>query len=102
MDVVLECLDTFVLDHFYAKALPLRSSPAVFDPISTLTAGFKGYDNDTFAAQTGLAQAVGKSAWQWEPASPYLSFEPSEAAWMSRWDRDNIWRQAISLYAITW
>lgn len=101
MDVVLELLDTFAFDHIYAKALPLQSAPAVFDPISTLTTGFKGFDNGSFT-QSHLGGEAARSSWQYEPATPYLSFEPSQAAYMSRWDRDNIWRQAISLYAITW
>jgi hypothetical protein len=42
-------------------------------------------------------------AWEYVPATQYIiSFTPSKAAWTSQWPRDNIWRQSINLYLITW
>ena len=99
MDVVLEAFDTFLFDRLYANALPIGPSHSTFDPVSTLAASFKGY-NETY----GLAPEVPftRSGWQWEPSNSYFSLQPSEFAYLSRWDRDNIFRQALSLYIITW
>jgi len=105
MDVVLELADTFFFDRCYANLLPISSAVASsFAPISTLAAGFKAYDvNATWDAATGLlAGESARSGWQWEPSSQFFSLPPSEYAYMSRWDRDNIYRQAVSLYLLTW
>lgn len=102
MDVVLEVADTFMFDRMYASLLPIQSAFSAFDPISTLTAGFKAFENSTTFDDATQAIAVDRSAWQFDPASKYFSVQPSEYAWMSRWDRDNAWRQAISLYILTW
>ena len=72
-----------------------------FDPISTIAASLKtSVDNATYlpgAADGGLI----RSNWQYEPATSLLPLQPSEYAYMSQWDRDNVWRQAISLYVLT-
>lgn len=103
MDVVLELADTYMFDRLYANLLPIQSAFTALDPISTLTAGFKSLDNSTsFNDASQAAAAVAQSSWQFEPASQYFSVQPSEYAWMSRWDRDNLWRQFISFYIITW
>lgn len=101
MDVVLEIADTFMFDRMFASLLPIQST-STFDPISTLTAGFKGYENDTTFADATQSAELARSGWQFEPASQYLSVQPSEYAWMSRWDRDNVYRQFVSLYILTW
>jgi lathosterol oxidase len=93
MDFVLEVFDTVLFDRMYA---------ALFDPISTLTAGFKSFDNSTTFGDATQAADVARSSWQFEAASEYASLQPSEYAWMSKWDRNNVWRQFISLYIITW
>lgn len=101
MDVVLEVIDTFLFDRIYANILPIHSSTSSFDPISTLAASWRGYtDNATFAAPS--KSDFSSSSWQFQPASASFSVQPSEYAYMSRWDRDNIYRQAASLYIITW
>lgn len=105
MDVVLEVFDAYLFDHLYAAVLPIQNSAiSSFDPISTLTANFGGYGgNSTGSWAAGSEGLVGKrSEWEYVPASQYLGVQPGEAAWMSRWDRDNAWRQAVSLYIITW
>ncbi|KAF1822625.1 ERG3, C-5 sterol desaturase [Dissoconium aciculare CBS 342.82] len=89
MDVVLEFADTYVFDRIYANLLPLHTSSASFDPISTITASFK---NETLPI---------RSTWQWEPASQFMSAEPSEYAYLSQWDRDNVLRQSITLFFVT-
>lgn len=87
MDVVLEVFDTFFLDRLYAIALPDR------------VAGYGKYVvNDatsTFSSMRELPTAVYPSTHLWK-------LEPSEYAFMSAWPRDNIWRQMLSLYLITW
>lgn len=85
MDIILELVDTFVLDHAYAYLLP--AGPAPYDLSSNAA-------NATVSALT--------STWQYEPASTYLNVLPTAAAYMSSWPRDFIWRQFISLFLITW
>lgn len=104
MDVVLEVFDTYLFDRIYANVLPIHPSISSFDPISTLTAGLKLPDafNSTWGAIASAATSeVVRSGWQFQPASQSFSVQPSEYAYMSRWDRDNIFRQSISLYLIT-
>lgn len=83
MDVVLEIVDTFIGDYAYAALHPAKSLQGSFDPTSNATVGHL-------------------STWQYEPATKYLYLEPPEAAYMSAWPRDNIYRQSLSLYLITW
>jgi lathosterol oxidase len=40
--------------------------------------------------------------WRYTPATKYLTLTPGEAAFSSLWPRDNVFRQAISLFFITW
>lgn len=89
MDIVLEVVDTFALDYAYAYLLP--AGPAPYDLAAT-----------DLKNQTLKAVASSASTWIYEPASTYLNFAPSAAAYMSAWPRDYIWRQFISLFAITW
>ncbi|CAM1510329.1 Fc.00g006640.m01.CDS01 [Cosmosporella sp. VM-42] len=83
MDVVLEFTDAFIGDYAYAYFFPRR--PAPYD-----------YPN----AANSSAQTF--SSWTFKPATKFISVEPSEAAYMSEFDRDNPIRQAITLYFITW
>ena len=104
MDVVLEVFDTFFFDRIYANVLPIHPSVSSFDPISTIAASFKGYGVNN-SSTWGGARAGGefaRSGWEWKPASQYFSVRPSEYAWMSRWDRDDFYRQVTSLYFVTW
>lgn len=101
MDFVLEIFDSVMFDRMYATLLPRDSAFSVFDPISTLSAG-KGFDNSTSFGSASQGVDVLQSTWQFEPASQYLSVQPSEFAYMSRWDRNNVWRQTVSLYILTW
>ena len=82
MDVVLEVLDTFGFDWLYATLLP-ASSP--------FNAGrFHDVSNSSLPSML------------YKPASQYLKLEPSQYAYMSALPRDNVWRQGITLYLITW
>lgn len=103
MDVVLEGFDTFLFDRIYAAVLPISASVAAFDPISTISASLKGLVVDHNATFHDPSQgAFARSSWQYEPSTEYFSLQPSEYAYMSRWDRDNVFRQFVSLYIITW
>jgi len=105
MDVVLEVFDTLLFDRLYANVLPLSPAVASFDPISTISASLKGYHdiNATYDTTNSISDATfARSGWQWQPASEYFSMQPSDYAYMSKWDRDNMYRQFVSLYLITW
>lgn len=84
MDIVLEVIDTFLGDHIYAKLLPAEVLQNEFGPVSNPT------------------DERPSPPWSYEPATAYLHLEPSKAAYMSSWPRDNIYRQAASLFLITW
>jgi len=86
MDIALEICDTYLFDHVYAALLP--ASPAPYNLKD-------GVSNGTFLDAISLS-------WQYEPASQYISFQPRQAAYMSQWTRDNIIRQIVTLYFITW
>lgn len=83
MDVVLELTDTFIADYVYAFAHPARAAPFDYQPGANAS-------EQTF------------SAWQFKPATHLFHVAPSQYAFMSAWDRDNICRQAITLFMITW
>lgn len=85
MDIVLEITDTFIGDYMWAYFLPGRPAPT--DYADTM------YANST--AQTF-------SAWTYKPSTHLFSLEPSQAAYMSSFPRDDIVRQLTSLYFITW
>ncbi|KAI1393478.1 C-5 sterol desaturase [Hypoxylon trugodes] len=85
MDVVLELTDTFIADYVYAYAHPLKSA-APYDYLDV--------------ANNSTAQPL--SSWQFKTSNPYFPVEPSKYAYMSAWDRDNVYRQGITLFLITW
>ncbi|KAI0996841.1 putative Delta(7)-sterol 5(6)-desaturase [Podosphaera aphanis] len=84
MDIALEFCDTFLFDRIFASVLPV--------PILQ----YDDFQNNTNSNLKAF------SSWQFKPASSILSFTPGDAAYLSRWNRDNIYRQAISLFLITW
>ena len=79
MDVVLQVLDTLVLDRVYATLLPATIHST--------------YSNGT------ITRPIPKTI---VPATSYFHLQPSRYAWMSDWDRECLPRQIISLFAITW
>lgn len=90
MDVVLEVFDTFALDRFWAIVHPAVSL-VFYDSVQD------GYANATFSKAGEV-----HNAYQYSPATQLFSLEPSVWAYRSAWPRDNIYRQIISLYLITW
>lgn len=88
MDIVLEVFDTFVFDRLYATILPT---------IKAIPNG-RNFSNDatsTFSSRRELPTAI-------QASNQLFQLEPSKYAYMSAWPRDNIWRQGLSLYLITW
>lgn len=85
MDIILEFTDTFIADYIYAWAHPAKAAP---------------YDYPVGTAANATAQTF--SSWTFEPASQFISVQPSQAAYLSAWPRDNPYRQAITLYFIVW
>lgn len=83
MDIVLEVSDTFMFDYMYAWLLPAKL-----------------HDFPEHAQANASGRAF--STWQYQPATSFFSFEPSDAAYMSAWSRDNILRQSLSSFLILW
>lgn len=88
MDVVLDVCDAFLFDRLYAMLLPASK----FDSARAST---QHMATTTFSSMREMPTP-------YQPASQYLRIEPSLYAYMSIWQRDNIFRQALSLYLITW
>ncbi|KAF2463760.1 uncharacterized protein BDR25DRAFT_307630 [Lindgomyces ingoldianus] len=88
MDIVLELFDTFLFDSIYATLLP-----AQFSPVDA---------NATLSSIRGQPTNYQPTAWQYAPASDYISFEPGKYAYLSQWARNDWRRQLLSLYIITW
>lgn len=72
MDILLDVLDTFVLDRLYAAVLPVHGN------------------------------AIKPSMPYNENVGRYLELAPTQWAYLSRWPRDNAVRQFLSLFMITW
>jgi len=84
MDIGLEFVDRYLFDKVYATLLPAKQPANFFN-------------------QTGAPwDAKAASPWNYKPASELLSFAPTDAAYQSSWTRDNIYRQLVTLYLVTW
>ena len=94
MDLVLEGFDTYLFDPVYASLYPVVPKSGALN----------AFDGNASAAGAILADS-GESrynTWEYKPASQYLSFTPLSWAYESSWQRDDPWRQFISLFVITW
>ncbi|KAI4092916.1 MAG: hypothetical protein LQ344_003195 [Seirophora lacunosa] len=87
MDIVLEIFDTIIFDRLYATVLP---------------ASFAGYSAQNIGHATTTFSSTRESPTSVPPSTQIWQLEPSQYAFMSTWPRDNIWRQTLSLYLITW
>lgn len=81
MDIVLDVLDTFIFDRVYAALLPISAEVLANKPIV-----------DDGALLSQYNQNVGR----------YIDLPPSKWAALSSWSRDDIRRQTMSLFAISW
>ena len=88
MDVVLDILDTYLFDRLYATLLPASSIHVA--------------QNFVKDAVTTTFSSMREAPTPYSFASQYVQLEPSPYAYLSTWRRDNIYRQALSLYLITW
>lgn len=93
MDIVLELFDTYIADYCYAKALPASGT-------SFLTETVKAVASSTFSSLREGATAA--PAFSYQPSTSFFTLEPSQYAYQSAWPRDSVYRQALSLYLITW
>lgn len=87
MDIALEIVDSYVFDYIYSAVLPVQPRP---------------YDLKDGLANSSTYDYAAASPWRFEPSNALFQLQPSEAAYTSQWTRDNIYRQAISLFFITW
>jgi len=85
MDVVLEVTDTFIGDYIYATLNPAKPPP---------------YDFPDLSGNATVAQSF--NGWSYKPSTALFQLEPTEYAYMSAWPRNNIYRQALSLFMLTW
>jgi len=95
MDIVLEIVDTLLFDRLYATVLPA-------DPSQYLSQKFNNATTSTYSSMREGATATPQYKYIFEPASQYLTLEPTQWTYSSSWPRDNIYRQALSLWAIVW
>ena len=90
MDVILEIVDTFLFDRLYATVFP-----------TTIPVVISSYARQTPTA-TSTFSSMREVPTPFQPASQFLTLEPSAYAYLSAWPRDNPFRQLLSLYLITW
>lgn len=89
MDFILEGFDTFLFDPIYATLFP-----------ATPYGAFKNIANATISSRE--IPTTFRNNFVYEPSSKYLSLTPSSYAYTTSWTRDDIGRQALSLFLITW
>ena len=89
MDIVLEIFDTFLFDRLYATLLPASTATTSYSALKD------GAASTTFSSMREMPTA-------YHGASQYLQLAPSQWADMSVWPRDNVYRQALTLYLVTW
>ncbi|KAJ5675904.1 Delta(7)-sterol 5(6)-desaturase [Penicillium macrosclerotiorum] len=89
MDIILEIWDTFIGDHLYSTLLPTSVAASVSLP---------AFIN----ANSSLALFGNGDSFVYEPATQLFRLEPSQYAYLSAWPRDNMYRQFMSFFLITW
>lgn len=85
MDIILELVDYYAADQAYASLMPIKLT--AFDYIHG--------NNNTQAT-------LRRSAWEYTPSTHLFYLEPTPAAYESIWDRDNMYRQFLTLFLVTW
>jgi lathosterol oxidase len=91
MDIVLEVFDTLLFDRIYSTLLPASSTTAY-------QLALQNNATSTFPTFLDITQ----HKWLYQPASSIISLQPTAWAYGSALPRDNIFRQATSLFLITW
>lgn len=95
MDIILEIVDTLALDPIYATLFPAS-------PSSYLSQKFNNLTTSTFSSLHDGAAATPQYTYIYKPASQFISLNPTEWAYSSSLPRDNVYRQAVSLFFIVW
>lgn len=90
MDVVLEIFDTFLFDRLYATVYP-ATTPMVLKKVV-----------QDAIIPTSSFSSMREVPTPFAPTTQFLQLDPSPYAYLSGWPRDNVYRQALSLYLITW
>jgi lathosterol oxidase len=91
MDITLEVFDTFIGDRLYATILP-----------ASLTSSANAFNELGNVFNATLSLFGNPDSYVYQPATQYFRLEPSKYVYLSAWPRDHIYRQALSLYLITW
>ncbi|KAL2007194.1 hypothetical protein VTN00DRAFT_8632 [Thermoascus crustaceus] len=89
MDIVLEVWDTFLGDRLYATLVPASLSSSITFPSDSVFNGTLSFFGQP-------------DSYVYEPATKFFRLEPSKYAYLSAWPRDNIYRQSVSFFLITW
>lgn len=95
MDIILEILDTLLFDRIYSTLLPAS-------PTSRFGQFVKHAASSTFSSVREGATQTPTHQYVYKPASQIINLQPSKWAYASTWQRDNPYRQAMSLFLITW
>jgi lathosterol oxidase len=94
MDIVLEVVDRIIFDPIYAYLLP-------FNPNYS---GLKSVFHNQTASSLGESSLGAPlfNDYVYKPASAYFQVPPGQYAFMTSVQRDDPFRQLLSLYLITW
>lgn len=95
MDIVLEIVDTLLLDRIYSTLFPASPSEYISQKFNNIT-------SSTFSSVREGASPTPQYKYIFEPASQILNLEPTHWAYSSSLPRDNIYRQGVSLFLIVW
>jgi hypothetical protein len=95
MDIILEIVDTLVLDRAYATLFPASPAQTLYYKLNNAT-------TSTFSSLREGATPAPQYSYIFEPASRIISLNPTEWAYKSSLPRDNVFRQSFSLFAIVW
>jgi hypothetical protein len=99
MDTVLEKFDTYCFDWFYAVALPPRESAVIALPSHPSS---YGSGSAMLLYNRVPTWAYTDDGWIQEQSLKYSTTGLDQNVYSSRLDRDNVVRQALSLFIITW
>jgi Delta7-sterol 5-desaturase len=104
MDIVLEFADALFFDRAYAYLWPALPGPSSLAALSRM--GARPNATATWSHIHGLGRRaeayVGLNNYRFRPASQLISMPPTRWAYETGWQRDDPWRQLLSLYLITW
>src|ERR1700677_2491476 len=99
MDIVLEFADALFFDRAYAYLWPALPGPSSLAALSRM--GARPNATATWSHIHGLGRRaeayVGLNNYRFRPASQLISMPPTRWAYETGWQRDDPWRQLLSL-----